>query len=68
MATLRDIAQASGFSMTTVSRALNDFDDVNAETKEAIRQVARQLNYRPNVHAKSLANKKSNRIDRKSVV
>ena len=62
MATLRDIAQASGFSMTTVSRALNDFDDVNAETKEAIRQVARQLNYRPNVHAKSLANKKSNRI------
>ena len=34
MATLKDVAKRSGFSLTTVSRALNDFEDVNENTKE----------------------------------
>ncbi len=62
MATLRDISRESGYSVTTVSRALNGFDDVNEATKEHIREVAKRLNYQPNINAKNLVMQNSNRI------
>jgi DNA-binding LacI/PurR family transcriptional regulator len=62
MATLKDVSKVSGYSVTTVSRALNGFDDVNEETKSHIRNVAEQLNYLPNMNAKNLVTQKSNRI------
>lgn len=62
MASIKDIARESGFSVTTVSRALNDYYDVSAETKALIREVAQRLNYSPNIHAKNLVMQKSNRI------
>lgn len=52
--TLRDIARKTGYSVTTVSRALNDYDDVNAETKRTIRRTAQRLGYHPNVTAQNL--------------
>lgn len=62
MSTLRDVARESGYSVTTVSRALNGFDDVNEATKNHIREVAKRLNYQPNINAKNLVMQNSNRI------
>mgnify|MGYP003985553649 FL=1 len=51
---LKDIAQATGKSITTVSRALNDYDDVSAETKSLVMRVAKELGYTPNTWAQRL--------------
>lgn len=60
--TLRDVARLSGFSVTTVSRALNGHSDVNEETRAKIEEVARQLHYYPNRVAQQLVTKKANVI------
>lgn len=52
--TLKDIAQTTGYSITTVSRALNGYNDVNDETKAQIREAAGRLGYHPNATARSL--------------
>ncbi len=43
---LKDIAERSGVSISTVSRVINDPDQVNIETREAVYQVMRELGYR----------------------
>lgn len=60
--TLRDVARVSGFSVTTVSRALNGHSDVNEETRDRIQAVARELHYYPNRLAQQLVTKKANVI------
>jgi len=60
--TLKDIARATGKSVTTVSSALNDYDDVSQETKELIRRVAREMGYTPNVAAQQLRKKRSDTL------
>lgn len=60
--TLKDIAKRVGLSVTTVSRALNDYPDVNPKTKERIRQVARAMNYHPHVIAQKLQKKRTDTI------
>jgi len=59
MATIYDIAKATGYSPPTVSKALNDRFDVSAETKEAIRAAAAELGYVVNAGAKMLVTRKS---------
>lgn len=59
MVTIRDIAKLSGYSVTTVSRALNNHDDVNQETKAAIRTIADREGYAPNVLAQGLVSRDS---------
>ena len=51
---LREIAERSGYSINTVSRALRDEDDVKPETKAAIKAIAQELRYVPNYVASSL--------------
>ena len=58
-ATLKDIAALTGLSVTQVSRALNDHDDVSAETKQRARDAAKALDYRPNLSARRLASGRS---------
>ena len=53
-ATLKDIANALNISVTTVSRALNDKDDISPQTKKAVLDVAKMLEYKPNAIAVSL--------------
>lgn len=60
--TLREISNRSGFSVGTVSKALNDKQDISDETKKAIKTIAKKLNYTPNNFAVSLRAKKSNTI------
>ncbi|MDF2858116.1 MAG: ganR [Neobacillus sp.] len=48
MATIKDIAEMAGFSMSTVSRVLNNDPSLSVpdETREKIYEVAEKLNYR----------------------
>ena len=54
MATIKDISKRLGISVTTVSRALNGYPDVNEDTRKRIQDAAKALNYRPNHAAKKL--------------
>ncbi len=50
---LADIAEATGYSVNTVSHALRDLPDISAATKEKIRAAAAALDYIPNRQAGS---------------
>ncbi len=54
MTTLRQLAEALDLSITTVSRALDDKNDVSAATKVKVREAAARLGYQPNAAARSL--------------
>jgi LacI family transcriptional regulator len=56
---IKDLAKAAGVSITTVSRALNGHEGVNAETRKKIMQLAEQMSYRPNAIARSLVTKRT---------
>ncbi len=60
--TIKDIAKALGISTSTVSRALSDAWDVKRETRQLVLDKARELNYRPNLNAKNLQNKRTGTI------
>jgi LacI family transcriptional regulator len=62
VATIKDIAKVAGVSVTTVSRALNGYSDVNEKTRAKIKDVAKELNYSPNVLARSLVVNKTRTI------
>jgi LacI family transcriptional regulator len=59
---LKDIAQRVGKSVTTVSRALNDYDDVSDETKAEITRLAEEMGYSPNTLAQRLQKRSSDTI------
>ncbi len=50
---LRDIAEATGYSVNTVSHALRDMPDISEATKQKIREAARRLDYIPDLRAGS---------------
>lgn len=52
--TMKDIANALGVSVATVSRALSDNPRISAETRENIKRYAREHNFLPNFIATSL--------------
>jgi len=54
MAGIKDIAKKAGFSISTVSYALNGNPKVTDETREKILQVAKELEYVPNAAARML--------------
>lgn len=54
--TMRDIAEALGVSVATVSRALKDSPRISTEQKAKIKQYAQEHNYYPNVLAEGLRN------------
>lgn len=62
MATIKDIAKEAGVSISTVSNALNDMENVGEKTKNRIIQIAKEMNYIPNLNAKLLRNRKTNNI------
>ncbi len=52
--TIKELSAACGLSVSTVSKALNDYPDVSQETREFVRATAAQLGYRPSAIARSL--------------
>lgn len=55
--TLKDIADALSLSVSTVSRAMNDKDEIEASTRKKVKQKAQELGYRPNINARALRGK-----------
>lgn len=62
MITLKDISKKAGKSITTVSRALNGYDDVSPETKKLVRKIAEEMGYHPNINAQRLQKQKTDTI------
>ncbi len=59
---LKDIAQILGISVTTVSKALKGYKDVNEETRKSVIMLAENLNYKPNTTALNLKNRETRTI------
>lgn len=63
--TLLDVAEACGYSVSTVSIVLSEAPlsrNVAAATRDRIRKMARQLGYHPDAHARSLRRRRSQTI------
>jgi len=59
MVTIKDVALKSGYSITTVSKALNDYSDISSNTKKLILDLCDEMGYIPNLSARSLVTQKS---------
>ena len=65
LVTMRDVAQATGFSPATVSIVLNDAPlarYIAPSTRKTIQETAKRLGYRPNAMARFLRSKRSHSI------
>ncbi len=60
--TIQDVARESGVSVSTVSRVLNDKDDVAAETYERVHDVIRKMGYTSSLAARSMRSHRTNVI------
>lgn len=57
--TIKDVAKLSGYSIATVSRAMNNQRNVDENIRAKILECAKTLGYSPNILGKSLRNKDS---------
>jgi DNA-binding LacI/PurR family transcriptional regulator len=62
MVRLSDIAEHLNLSLTTVSRALNDYSDVSSATRDLVKETARRMGYVANRSARGLALRKSHLV------
>lgn len=62
MATLKDIAERAGVTVTTVSRVINQRGYASEETRRKVREVMKELHYQPNELARSLIKQRTNTI------
>lgn len=60
--TIKDIAQATGYSKTTVSFAFNDPGQISKEAREKILNAAQELGYVPDPAARSLSSRRHGTI------
>lgn len=60
--TLKDIAKELDVSISTVSKALKNSDEISRDTKEKVQAFAKLYNYKPNNIAISLKNKRTKNI------
>lgn len=60
--TIKDIASVLNISPAAVSKALHDDSRISAKTKDAVKKVAKDLNYQPNHLASALRKGKSNLV------
>lgn len=61
-ATLKDIAEKFEVSISTISKALRDSDEISEATRLKVQEYAKLINYRPNLNALSLKNRKTRTI------
>src|SRR5258707_11276292 len=60
--TVRDIARQLKMSISTVSRALQNHQNINHETKKKVLELVQLLDYEPNAAAQSLRTNKTNSL------
>jgi LacI family transcriptional regulator len=59
MTTIRELAARSGVSVATVSRVLNDYEDVSEKTRRKVLRIAQELDYTPSAAARTLVTQRS---------
>jgi LacI family transcriptional regulator len=57
--TMHDVAERAGVSLMTVSRVVNDKEDVSPATRQKVMGVIKELNYRPSSIARGLATQRT---------
>jgi len=62
MVTLKQLAKELNVSISTVSKALNNSDEIGKDTVKRVKELAELYNYRPNKVALSLKNNKTRTI------
>lgn len=60
--TIREVARRLNLSITTVSRALDGYEDVAEETRQLVIRTAHEMGYVPNQAARQLRRRKSDTI------
>jgi|LSQX01.1.fsa_nt_gb LacI family transcriptional regulator len=61
-ATLKDVAEKSGFALRTVKKVMSGTETVSEKTRLAVMHAAKELNYQRNVLASALSKGKNTRI------
>jgi len=59
---MADVARQAGVSLMTVSRVVNNKDDVSPETRQHVQATIKQLGYRPSDVARGLVTKRTGAI------
>lgn len=62
MITIRDVAKASGYSISSVSRVINNNGYVSSEAREKIESTIIELDYKPNQMARDLSLGHTNKV------
>jgi LacI family transcriptional regulator len=62
MSGIRELAETLGLSITTVSKAMHDYDDIAPATRLRVLAKAEELGYRPNAAARNLRRKSAEAI------
>lgn len=62
MANIKEIAAKCGLSVSTVSKALNGYNDISAETKQKVLKVAQGCGYLPNSMAQALKTNRTHNL------
>ncbi len=60
--TIRDVAHRLNLSITTVSRALDGYDDVSEDTRKLVTETAQEMGYAPNRAARQLRRQRTDTI------
>ncbi len=60
--TLKTLADETGYSITTVSRALAGYNDVSASTRDLIVATATRMDYQPNLLARQLQSQRTHTV------
>ncbi|SDZ11565.1 LacI family transcriptional regulator [Evansella caseinilytica] len=60
--TIKEIAKLAGVSQATVSKIINNYQDVGEDTKKRVLKIMEEKGYRPSHSAKTLASKVTNVI------
>lgn len=60
--TIRDVAKKAGVSYTTVSRVLNNKNEITEETRKRVQEAMDELGYAPNPIARSLATNQTHEL------
>ena len=57
--TIKDVSAKCGLSISTVSKAFNNYADISLETRELVQRTAREIGYYPNAIARTLKTNRS---------
>ena len=60
--TIKDVAAKCGLSISTVSKAFNNYADISSETRELVHRAAKEIGYYPNAIARTLKTNRSNNL------